>query len=146
MPMSFDMPAPSPSSSYTYLGADIPLDYFERSWDNFALFVQDYYTYSESLKFSLALRYDNNSIEGDILNPRAAIIYQPNSKITHKLIYAEAYLAPSANDRYKHFGMPLEINDIPGDSNTYKTNYFRIPNESLEAHILFLLIIRKKIF
>lgn len=133
MPMSFDMPYPSPSSSYVYPGSDIPLNYFKRSWDNFALFAQDYYTYSDALKFSLALRYDNNSIEGDTFNPRAAIIYQPSEKITHKLIYAEAYLAPSTNDKYKHFGIPFEVNDIPGDTNAYKTDYFRVPNELLEA-------------
>ncbi len=78
------------------------------------------------MKFSLALRYDKNSIEGNILNPRAAIIYQPNDKITHKLIYAEAYLAPSANNKYKHYGMAFEPNDIEGDTNTYMTNYFNI--------------------
>ena len=133
MPMSFDLPSPKPSSSYTYPGSDIPVNYYKTSWNNFAVFAQDYYTLSEKLKLSLAMRYDYNTIEGDIVNPRAAIIYQPNTKSTHKLIYSEAFLSPSMNEKYKHYGLAFEVNDIAGDINRYKTGYFRVPNETLEA-------------
>ena len=133
MPMSFDLPAASPSDSYTYPGSDIPINYFETSWGNTAFFLQDYYTLNEMWKFSLAFRYDYNTIENNIFNPRIAVIYQPRSDITHKLIYSESYLSPSINKKYKHFGMPFEPNDIEGDTNTYKTSYFRVPNQNLEA-------------
>ncbi len=133
MPMSFDLPTPSPSDDYTYPGSDIPINYFRHSWENTALFLQDYYTLNEVWKFSLALRYDHNTIEGNIVNPRIAMIYQPTSDYTHKLIYSEAYLSPSMTNKYKHFGLPLELNDIEGDTNKYKTDYFRVPNENLEA-------------
>jgi outer membrane receptor protein involved in Fe transport len=133
MPMSFDLPSPKPSDAYNYPGSDIPINYYKTSWDNIAVFGQDYFTYSDQLKFSLALRYDYNTLEGHIVNPRVAAIYQPSSKVTHKLIYSEAYLSPSMNDKYKHYGLAFEANDIPGDTNAYKVSYFRAPNKDLEA-------------
>lgn len=138
MPMSFDMPAPSPSGSYTYPGTTIPINYYERSWDNAALFAQDYYHFTSEWKSSLALRYDHSTVEGNIFNPRLALIYQPGTT-THKLIYSEAYLSPSMNSKYKHYGVPFSPNDgsvypqPPGDTNAYITPYFRVPNGELEA-------------
>lgn len=134
MPMSFDMPAPSPSSSYTYPGTTVPINYYERHWDNAALFAQDAYDLTSDLKASLSLRYDHNTMEGNIFNPRLALIYQPGTT-THKLIYSEAYLSPSMNSKYKHYGVPFSPNDgsIAGDTNSYISPYFRIPNENLEA-------------
>ncbi len=139
MPMSFDMPAADPSSDYTYPGSTIPIEYYERDWDNTALFAQDYYHITSGFKSSVALRYDHNTVEGDIFNPRLALIYQPDSQTTHKLIYSEAYLSPSMNSKYKHYGVPFAPNDgsvypvQPGDTNTYITPYFRVPNASLKA-------------
>ena len=133
MPMSFDMPSESISSSYLYPGSNIPINYYEKSWYNYSLFAQDYYTYSDELKFSLAVRYDYNTMEGNIFNPRLAVIYQPTSKTTHKLIYSESFLSPSMESKYKHYGNAFETNVQVGDTNTYQTPYFMVPNEDLEA-------------
>lgn len=133
MPMSFDMPFASQSDSYLYPGSDIPINYYEHTWNNYSLFAQDYYSLSDLLKFSLAMRYDYSTMEGSILNPRVAIIYQPTSKLTHKLIYSESFLSPSMNNKYKHYGTVFESNTILGDTNEYKTSYLMVPNEELKA-------------
>jgi iron complex outermembrane receptor protein len=132
MPMSFDLPTPYPSNSYTYPGSNIPINYFRKNWDNVAVYIQDYYTLDRHWKFSAAMRYDYNTIDNSIVTPRAALIYQPTDETTHKLIYSQAFLSPSMDQKYRHYGLEFELNDIVGDPNTYKVGYFRVPNEDLK--------------
>jgi len=48
--------------------------------------------------FTIGARYDVNTYYGNPLSPRVAIVSQPTSKFTFKLIYGRAFRAPTNNE------------------------------------------------
>lgn len=116
-PMSYDLPEPDLDAPATYHGSDVPVLFFKETWTNLALYLQDQFPLSEKLQVSAAGRYDKNSAYGDTFNPRLALIYRPGARLTSKLIYSRAFLAPSNYNKGKHYGNPLEPN-TQNDGNT----------------------------
>lgn len=55
---------------------------------------------SERFKTVLGLRYDRFAGIGEELSPRTAFIYQPHSNTVFKLLYGQAYRAPSHSELY----------------------------------------------
>lgn len=51
--------------------------------------------------------------------------------LTQKLIYSQAFLAPSNYNKYKIYGTPLEANTL-ADGNKYQTDTFRVANPDLK--------------
>lgn len=60
-----------------------------------ALFVQDDYSITESLTFNAGVRYDYFSIFGSTVNPRLGLIYNFFQNSTVKLLYGTAFRAPN---------------------------------------------------
>ena len=69
-----------------------------------ALFFQDEYRVLDNLSFVGGVRYDHYSTFGGSLNPRAALIYNPLSQTTLKLIYGRAFRAPNVYELYYNDG------------------------------------------
>lgn len=65
-----------------------------------ALFAQDQWEVTDNLILNAGLRYDHYSTFGKTLNPRAALIYNPFPKTIVKLLYGEAFRAPSLHELY----------------------------------------------
>ena len=51
--------------------------------------------------FTAGLRFDNNSYFGSVLSPRLAIVSQPDSKLTFKLMIGRAFRAPTNLEIYQ---------------------------------------------
>jgi outer membrane receptor for ferrienterochelin and colicins len=60
-----------------------------------ALFIQDDYSITDSLTLNAGLRYDYFSIFGSTVNPRLGLIYNPVQNSTIKLLYGTAFRAPN---------------------------------------------------
>lgn len=131
-PMTMDLPSPSLSENIYYAGTNetIVAPIFTIRWRNSAMYLQDQIALNENLQLSLAGRYDQSTEYGSTFNPRVALIHS-NDAMTHKLIYSQAYLAPSNYQKYKMYGSPLEANTL-GDGNTYQTPRFRVANPDLK--------------
>jgi iron complex outermembrane receptor protein len=71
---------------------------------NLALYVQDIFTPIQGLNFTLGGRYDIDSEIGGVFNPRLAMVWGFHPKLNLKLLYAEAYRAPTANEQYRLTG------------------------------------------
>ncbi len=54
----------------------------------------------ESIDIVTGLRYDDNSIFGDVINPRAGVVAEPIDGLITKLFYGQAYLEPTARILY----------------------------------------------
>ncbi len=106
---------------------DIAVPIYELSWDIKSIFLQDQISLGEDLDLSLAIRYDDSSSYESSLNPRVALIHTYNN-LTQKLIYSQAYLAPSTYNKYKLYGTPLEDD---GSGNLIVKD-FRVANDNLE--------------
>lgn len=69
-------------------------------WNNFGSFLQ-YELYTKWLRetnFIFGTRYDINSVYGNPISPRIAIINKPSDRLTIKLMYGAAYRAPTITE------------------------------------------------
>ena len=71
-----------------------------RKSKNFAFFAQDEFRIRENLTLSAGVRYDHHSVFGGTAKPRVALIYHPAPKTTVKLLYGEAFRAPTNFEIY----------------------------------------------
>lgn len=80
-----------------YLAKDTDEVYFDRDIprDIFSIFTQDEYQIRSNLSLTLGLRFDKYQDLEDVITPRGALVYHPLEKSTFKLLYGEAFRAPS---------------------------------------------------
>ncbi|WMX14883.1 TonB-dependent receptor [Aureispira sp. CCB-E] len=65
------------------------------------------------------------------INPRLGIVIKPVETLRFKLFYGEAFLAPSPEKRFEHFGSFSIENDQNGDFNAFRGNFWHLPNPDL---------------
>lgn len=128
IPMTIDLPTPSYSGTVYFGGSDIVAPIYDIHWNNKAFYLQDQITLNDNWQLSLAGRYDHSSDYGATFNPRLALIHS-TGVLTQKLIYSQAFLAPSNYQKYKIYGNPLQ--EI-GTSGTYTTDRYRVANPDLQ--------------
>jgi outer membrane cobalamin receptor len=62
--------------------------------------LQDIWEIGVDWTLTAGLRYDHYSDFGSTTNPRAALVWTPTAKLTTKLLYGEAFRAPSFSELY----------------------------------------------
>jgi outer membrane receptor for ferrienterochelin and colicins len=77
-----------------------------------AFYVQDEYSIRKDLIFSGGVRYDHYAAFGGSTNPRFALIYSLWSRTTIKLLYGQAFRAPSTYELYLAGQAPLRPETI----------------------------------
>lgn len=82
---------------------DIEFAHTDLQRNNWAIYLQDEYQLFDNLTLHAGFRYDKfNYLRGRV-NPRAALIYQPFTATTVKLIYGQAFRAPSVFENFYNF-------------------------------------------
>lgn len=64
------------------------------------LFLQDIWTLAHNWELTAGVRYDHYSDFGRALTPRLALVWQSTDRLTTKLLYGEAFRAPSYLELY----------------------------------------------
>ncbi len=64
------------------------------------IFLQDEWNIFKDWVVTSGVRYDDYSDFGTTVNPRAAVVWQINDAITSKLLYGEAFRAPSISEQH----------------------------------------------
>ncbi|MDO8958097.1 MAG: TonB-dependent receptor [Rhodocyclaceae bacterium] len=64
------------------------------------LFLQDAWTLADHWELTAGARYDHYSDFGGTLNPRLALVWQSTERLTTKLMYGQAFRAPSYLELY----------------------------------------------
>ncbi len=64
------------------------------------VFIQDVWTLSKDWELTAGARYDKYSDFGSTLNPRLAMVWQSTDRLITKLMYGEAFRAPSYLELY----------------------------------------------
>lgn len=72
-------------------------------YQNIGLFSEITHSFSRKIQVNFGLRYDYNSDYGDVLNPRAGLIWDLSDKTNIKILYGKAYIAPSRYMAYEHW-------------------------------------------
>ncbi len=126
----FNTDTPVSTQGLYYLGSDnqIPIRTFNTHYSNQAAFTQLKNNWGNQWTSTLGIRYDENSIYGESINPRLGVVWQPSKKTSMKLLYAEAFLAPSPSLIFQHFGgFAFQDND-----GIYQSFFMHVPNPELE--------------
>ena len=88
---------------------------------NIGLFLQDEYRIATDLSLSLGVRCDRFSTFGWSTSPRLPLIYNPLEKAALKLLYGQAFRAPSAFENYYHDGLVTQKPNPDLDPETIRT-------------------------
>jgi outer membrane receptor for ferrienterochelin and colicins len=96
------------NSAARYLNSD-------KSTYQWALFVQDDYSITDTLTLNAGVRYDYYSIFGNTINPRAGLIYNPSQSTTFKLLYGQAFRAPNQAELYNTVGSIMSNPDLKAE-------------------------------
>jgi len=73
-------------------------------------FAQDEFTITHQIILNAGIRYDHYYTFGGTTNPRLALIYNPYSRTTFKLLYGRAFRAPNDYELYYSDGLSQESN------------------------------------
>ena len=134
----FDAAKSPLSQDFFYLSTsgvtNIPVDFYSLRYSNTGTFAKVQKDF-EDLSLSAGLRYDRNTRYGETWNPRAGLVWRPGGSETTvaKVLYGEAYLAPSPFWANKHFGAFVSS---PTAASGYHSYFFHIPNEGLKPEKL----------
>ncbi|MFH1414983.1 MAG: TonB-dependent receptor [Elusimicrobiota bacterium] len=66
----------------------------------YAAYLQGQYEVSDMVDVTVGGRYDNDSDYGGVTNPRVAVVLEPIENTYVKLLYGQAYKAPSLHELY----------------------------------------------
>ncbi|WP_305909371.1 TonB-dependent receptor [Methylomarinum sp. Ch1-1] len=73
----------------------------DRHRDIWSFALQDEWQIAKGWQLTAGIRYDEYSDFGSTLNPRAALVWDVNEQLTTKLLYGQAYRAPSFLEQYQ---------------------------------------------
>ena len=107
----------------------LPIQIQQKSYTNIAGYLQWNANWHEMVSTSIAVRYDENSRYKGTFNPKLGLVFKPTDKITTKLLYSSAFLAPSMFYSGQHFGSFSGTQNAQGQ---YTSGYFMIPNPNLK--------------
>lgn len=100
-------------------------------YQNIGSYLQLQFKPLKFLEATLGTRYDYNTRYGGSINPRAGLVAKPSSNLHIKLLYGEAFLAPSPEKAYQQSGSFIEVK-----ADSFFADYFRIPNPELRPEKL----------
>ncbi|MGR8934182.1 MAG: TonB-dependent receptor plug domain-containing protein [Gammaproteobacteria bacterium] len=116
---------------------DVEFAHTDLNRKNWAFYVQDEYKIFDKLTLNAGFRYDKFNFLHGRLNPRAALIYTPFTDTTLKLIYGQAFRAPSVFENHYNFqGFQLGNPQLrPETIQTYELVLAQQLNTQLEASV-----------
>ncbi|MCW8876544.1 MAG: TonB-dependent receptor [Kangiellaceae bacterium] len=112
---------------YPFVG-DLPVKIFNIKWQNKSIFAQHQAKLNEQYTTTLGVRYDNSSNYGSTINPRIGVVYSNHKDSIFKVLYGEAFIAPTPRFTHDHFGaFAFQRND-----GLYQSFFMQIPNTALK--------------
>ncbi|WP_234087251.1 TonB-dependent siderophore receptor [Azonexus sp. R2A61] len=124
LPRPYDTSLGSGNQGMTYPNTAIPLQIFDVRYHSWSGYLQWQARWSPNWSTVAGLRRDWYSTYGGSTNPRAGVVWQPSHGNVFKLLYGEAFRAPSPEESYSAFG------SFNGAGNPVGT--FRAPNRLLQ--------------
>ena len=108
----------------SYPNTTLPLQIFEARYHSWSGYLQWQAQWTPTLSTVAGLRHDWYSTYGGSTNPRLGVVWQPAAGNYLKLLYGEAFRAPSPEESYSSFGS-FSAGNVPN-------GLFRAPNPDLQ--------------
>jgi len=100
------------------------------------LFAQDEWKIGADWALTAGVRYDHYSDFGAAVDPRVALVWRGSEQLTAKLMYGEAFRAPSYLELYSNRGATSGSADLdPERSNTWDLSFTYLPAKSLKLDL-----------
>lgn len=100
------------------------------------LFLQDVWRISDVLELTAGARYDYYSDFGGTLNPRLALVWKTSDKLTTKLMYGQAFRAPSYQELYSNTSFAQPNADLdPETSETVDLAFAYVATRELHLNL-----------
>ncbi len=145
LPFMFDVNIAADLQDIYYVGTNINdqfgndltimQDFYYLKYQNYGSYLQFQGLFNEKIGLTLGGRVDYNTRYGLTINPRAGITYVPTNKLNFKLLYGQAFLAPSPYTAYQHYGSFIPTTDA-GGVNGLQGPFWHLPNPDLEPEKL----------
>jgi outer membrane receptor for ferrienterochelin and colicins len=131
LPASYDTDEAPDEQGQTYAntGGAIPISIYDARYYNASLYAQLQSVWSEGFSTMAGGRFDRHSSYGSSFNPRLGAVWHPADAHYLKLLYGEAFRAPSPEETLSAFGSFTGETDGGGN---FIGRGFRIPNFNLE--------------
>lgn len=100
------------------------------------LYLQDAWAISDALELTAGARYDHYSDFGSTFNPRLALVWKNSDQLTTKLIYGQAFRAPSYQELFSETSWSLPNADLkPESSQTVELAFSYIATKDLHLNL-----------
>ncbi len=134
LPKTANLPRPyDQGGPFYYPNSDgkLEIEIFRQRYQNRGAYVQYSGEIDERTLLHLGVRYDDNSVYGSSLTPRAGINRTLGSGMVLKYLYGESFLAPSPFFAYENWG-----GFNAGSPAPLTSYYFHVPNPGLQPERL----------
>ncbi|MFQ5442976.1 MAG: TonB-dependent receptor plug domain-containing protein [Nitrospinales bacterium] len=129
LPKKFDPGKDPNEQGFFYPNTDIPILFFDVNYQNYGAYIQAQSKWTDWFSTTLGTRFDYDSRFGETFNPRVGAIIKPRQDTTFELLYSEAFLSPSPQESFTHFGSFSGFKNADGQ---FETFFFFIPNPDLK--------------
>jgi len=124
LPYPYDTSKGAQGQGMVYPNTSLPLRVFDSRYDSWSAYMQWQAQWTPSLSTMVGAREDWFSTYGSSFNPRLGVVWQAAPGNYLKLLYGEAFRAPSPEESYSAFGS-FNASGKP-------SGLFRAPNPNLE--------------
>lgn len=128
LPAPYDTDRGVGSQGYYYPNTTLPLRIYDASFENLSMYAQLQSGWSQAFSTMVGVRLDRHSDYGQTANPRLGAVWRVNPQHVLKVLYGEAFRAPSPEESLSAFG----VFDGSTENGLYRGTGFRIPNFNLD--------------
>jgi outer membrane receptor protein involved in Fe transport len=129
MPFKYDTGSSANNQGMFYPNTGLPMRIAHERYHSHHAYLQLLSQWHEQFSTTMGVRFDHHSAYGDTLNPRLGLVWKPAEQHLFKLMYAEAFRAPSSEESLGSYGTFSGTTDASGN---YEGSGFRVANPNLE--------------
>jgi outer membrane receptor for ferrienterochelin and colicin len=114
----------------------VPSDFYYLEYQNIGTYLQLRTQLWGLVEPTLGARLDYNTRYGWTFNPRMGVVVSPLRSLKLKLLYGEAFLAPSPYNAYQHYGAFIPTKDSSGADTGLTGPFWHLSNPELDPEKL----------
>ena len=128
LPRKYDPSKNPEDQGLLYPNTNIPILFFPKTFQNYGVYIQAQSKWNDWLTTTIGTRFDYDTRFRETFNPRAGATIKLRKDTIFKMLYSEAFLAPSPR-AFNHFG---SFDGSVNGNGLFQSFFFFIPNPDLK--------------